>query len=327
MSESRDMKLQKILVITDGKAGDEMPCLAVADGLGARAYSVVITPKAPWTWMMPWGAPDPCDWKRLELIHRVNAEGIDAVIATGRRAVPYLRKLRRLRPDLFTIFLKDPRVGPDLADVIWLPEHDKLRAPNVLSTVTGPHRFRPEALAARRAEPPQAFQDLQRRKVAVLVGGNSLHFSFSPACVTRLINQLDRLVETDVSLMISTSRRTPAALVQKLLSHYGDDKRHLVWTSQGDNPYFDYLAFADGVVVTADSANMMGEAAVTGRPVLVFWPKGKSLKMQRQFQSLSELGIAETFAGHLPDRSYTPLDALPAIVEFIDRLYRQRWTG
>ena len=34
------------------------------------------------------------------------------------------------------------------------------------------------------------------------------------------------------------------------------------------------LALADFVVATADSFNMIGEAAATGRPILVFEPSG-----------------------------------------------------
>ena len=39
------------------------------------------------------------------------------------------------------------------------------------------------------------------------------------------------------------------------------------------------LALADAVVVTADSFNMVGEAAATGRPILVFEPTGGHPKL------------------------------------------------
>jgi mitochondrial fission protein ELM1 len=35
----------------------------------------------------------------------------------------------------------DPRTGTNSADLIWVPEHDRRRGPNVLSTLTAPHRY------------------------------------------------------------------------------------------------------------------------------------------------------------------------------------------
>ena len=51
----------------------------------------------------------------------------------------------------FTVFLQDPRTGPDTADLIWVPEHDTRRGANVFTTLTTPHRLTLEQLAARRA--------------------------------------------------------------------------------------------------------------------------------------------------------------------------------
>lgn len=317
------MTPQNILIITDGKAGDEGPSRALGDALKGALHVVTVRPRLPWVGLMPWGPPDPFDWKRLDLIGLVRAHEIDLVIATGRRAVPYVRSLKARLPGLFCVFLKDPRVSPTLADVIWVPSHDRLRGPNVVTTVTGPHRFRPRALQARRAEIAASYSHFKPLKVAVLVGGDSRHMRFTPSCQRRFRAKLQGLVDKDHSLLITTSRRTPTALTTQLAEQFGASAPHLLWQGEGPNPLFDFLALADAVVVTADSANMMGEAAATGKPILVFRPAGSSKKLDQQYQSLADLGAVHAWtdknADNLLGSSYEPIDAMPQIVDFISQ--------
>lgn len=47
----------------------------------------------------------------------------DLVVASGRRAVAYLRAVKRASGGrCFTVFLKDPRTGPGAADIVWAPD-------------------------------------------------------------------------------------------------------------------------------------------------------------------------------------------------------------
>lgn len=315
------MTPRRILILTDGKAGDEGPCLALAGALGGTVHPVQLAPRVPWVTLMPWGPPDPRDWRQLDLTARATARGIDMVVATGRRAVPYLRRLKAELPSLFTVFLKDPRVPANIADVIWVPAHDALRGPHVVTTVTGPHRFRPEALKAQRAGIEKDYAHLNASKVAVLVGGNSRHMRFTPRCQDRLIAALRCLAGDKHSLLITTSRRTPTDLVCKLEEDFAGARDHILWSGSGRNPLFDFLALADGVVVSADSANMMGEATATGKPVMVFRPKGASKKLDQQYQSLAQLGAVHEFTGRLAGSCYEPIDAMPQIVDFICQAY------
>lgn len=79
------------------------------------------------------------------------------MIASGRRAVPYLRAIRKAsKGRTFTAFLKDPRTGHDTADFIWVPDYDDLRGPNVFTTLTAPHQVTAARLAAARRSPTRA---------------------------------------------------------------------------------------------------------------------------------------------------------------------------
>src|SRR3546814_5644221 len=50
----------------------------------------------------------------------------------------------------------------------------------------------------------------------------------------------------------------------------------------GENPYFAYLGLADAILVTADSVNMVCEAASTGKPVYVIDLDGSSDKFRSE---------------------------------------------
>ncbi len=124
--------------------------------------------------------------------------------------MPYLRAVKKLsRGRTFTIFLKDPRTGPQTADFIWVPAHDRLRGANVLVTLTSPHKLSQKALAEARARPPAWVAAIPSPRVAVLVGGDSMHHRFKPEDVTRFAQALTTLAESGAGLMGSRSRRTP----------------------------------------------------------------------------------------------------------------------
>lgn len=299
-------------VLTDGKAGDEVQCLGVAERLGVVPEIRRIAPGPPWSWLMPRGPIDPREAPEREG-SPIRPPFPDIVIASGRRAVAYLRAVRKAsRGRTFTVFLKDPRIGAGAADLIWVSEHDRLRGGNVLVTVTSPHRLAPAALAAARAAPPPALAALPSPRVAVLVGGDSRHHRFRPQDIESLAAQLDRLAGSGVALMGSRSRRTPPALdaaVAEIFRRHGG----WWWDGAGANPYVPLLALADTIVATADSTNMIGEAAATGVPILVFEPHGGHGKLAKFLEALKRHGAVHHFQGKLEGERYEPVDSTGTI--------------
>ncbi|WP_089174437.1 mitochondrial fission ELM1 family protein [Bosea sp. AS-1] len=309
-----------IWVLTDGKAGDELQCLGVAERLGVVPEIRRVAPRKPFAWLMPRGPIDP-----REAPDRVGSPirppFPDIAIASGRRAVPYLRAVKKASNGrTFTVFLKDPRIGTGTADLIWVSEHDRLRGSNVLVTTTSPHRLTPEKLAAAHTAPPAPIAALTAPRVAVMVGGDSRHHRFSTADNERLARQLDALAASGVQLMGSPSRRTSPALAHAVAAVFA---RHggWWWDGSGDNPYLALLANADAVVVTADSTNMIGEATATGVPILVFEPQGGHAKIAALVASLTRQGAVHPFRGQLDGERYQPIDSTPIIADAI----REGW--
>ena len=220
------------------------------------------------------------------------------------------------------VILKDPRAGTGLADFIWVPAHDKLRGDSVLVTLTSPHRISADRLAQAKSAVPAFVQGLPSGpRAAVLVGGDSRHYTFTDDAIRAFAERLAVLAGSGVALMGTLSRRTPPALavtVKHVFAHHGG----WLWDGTGDNPLIPLLAHADAVIVTADSVNMVGEAAATGKPVLVFEPpagKGRSghRKIVTFLSALREQGIVHNFSGRLEGTPYHPLDATPVIATAI----------
>ncbi|WP_300472131.1 mitochondrial fission ELM1 family protein [Breoghania sp.] len=317
--------IRSIWVQSDGKAGDENQCIAVADALGCPFEARHVAPRARFVWAMPRGPIDPREHPSRP-DSPVRPPFPDLVIASGRRTVPYLKCISRASAGAtMTVFLKDPLTGPGAADFIWVPEHDKLRGKNVLATPTPPHRFSQERLAALRAAPPADIARLTAPRVAVLVGGDSRHHRFTAYDVETFGHRLEHLAQT-ARLMITLSRRTPKLLADRI-ARLKDKGPHLIWDGTGENPLAAYLANADAVVVTADSTNMVGEAAATGRPVLVYEPSGGHRKISSFLDRMSELGVTRPFAGRLETYRYEPLDSTPVIAEAIRALWQARHAG
>jgi hypothetical protein len=313
-------------VLTDGKAGDEVQCLGVTDALGLTPEIRRVAPRAAFAWAMPWGPIDPRDAPGREG-SPIRPPYPDLLVASGRRAVPYVRAVRRLsRGRTYTVILKDPRNGPGAADLVWTPEHDRLRGDNVLVTLTSPHRISAARLDAARAMPDPRLAALPHPRVAVLAGGDSRHHRFTPGDIARLVRDLEALIGAGATPMITASRRTPDAL-RDALKQLSARSGGFFWDGSGENPYPALLALADAIVVTADSANMVGEAAATGAPVLVFEPSGGHRKLTAFIRGLERHGAVRPFTGRLEPLTYEPLDSTPVIAAAVEAgLLRHRAT-
>ncbi|GJD99526.1 mitochondrial fission ELM1 family protein [Methylobacterium isbiliense] len=318
-------------ILTDGKAGDLAPCRGLAAALGLDPEERRVAPRPPFSWLAPRGPVDPREGPGRPG-SPLAPPWPDLALATGRRAVPHLRALRRLSGGAtFTVFLKDPRIGAGVADLVWVPEHDRLRGPTVLTTLLSPHGISAERLAAARAAPDPRLARLCGPRAAVLVGGDSRHGRVRPQEADRLIAALDRLAD-EANLMITASRRTPAFL-GRALAALAARRGAFLWDGSGENPYLALLALADAIVVTSDSANMLGEAVATGAPVLVFEFQDTYIRLRPVFAALRQYGAVHAFTGRLEGFRYQPLDFTPAIAEAVAVAYarhrdaRARSTG
>ncbi len=277
----------RTLIVTDGKIGDLVQCRGVAQAMGLSAEELVVSLQPPYSWFAPRLGVD----RRTRGIAR-EAGDADIVIASGRRAAPMLRAIKTAPGrNSFTILLKDARQGSRLADFIWVPEHDPLRGPNVMTTLTSPHILSGGRIEAERAALPADIAELPRPIATVLLGGPSGRNRFSDGNIDTFCAGLQTLAADIGSFLLTPSRRTPPAFANRVAAALKRGGRPVrVWNGEDPNPYLSWMAAADVLVVTGDSVNMVGEAAAMGRPVLVHRPDGLSPKIARFLDRMEDTG-------------------------------------
>lgn len=320
------LKNQTAWIFSDGKAGHEAQCLGVVEALGLEAEIKRVNPSGLAKWLAPWGPVARQESFGLKG-SRLGPPWPAFAFATGRTTIPYIRALRR-RAGLatYTVILMDPRTGPKSADLIWAPEHDRRRGPNVLCTLTAPHRFSRARIEALRASVPPDIAALPRPYVACLIGGPNGDYRYTDADQSRLVEGFEALARSGAGVMITASRRTPEHLVARIRGALNGTPA-LIWDGSGQNPYPDFLAHADLFVITADSVSMTCEAAATGRPIYVFSPSGGSAKFNRFHSALADYGATRPLppAGEpFETWSYEPLHSAEIIAAEIAHRWRRR---
>jgi mitochondrial fission protein ELM1 len=308
-------------ILTDGKIGDEVQCFGIAEALGLSPHRRLVAPRVPWRWLAPYVPIAPRDAPERAK-SPIAPPFPDILFAAGRQTVPYLRRVRQAsRGKTFTVFVKDPYTGPETADVIWVPEHDTLRAENVIVTTTPANRVGRLLDELRRSPPDRRIAALPGPRVALILGGDSINHRFTPADCARLIDIARCVVRNGNGLMVSPSRRTPPGLLAELIARFAKEPRAFVFGGGGDNPYAEMLAYADHVIVTGDSVNMVGEAVATGVPVQVYEPSGGHRKIAAYLDRLIELGAVRRWIGELQSWRYDRIDATPIIAREIAKRY------
>jgi hypothetical protein len=207
-----------------------------------------------------------------------------------------------------------------------VPEHDRLRGVNVITTPTSPHSFSQARLTDLRRQPPAAIAALPRPIVTVVLGGKNGIYKFTEADDDRFQGALRSLAELGVSFLVTPSRRSHQRLI-RAADVATRDRPRMLWDGTGDNPYPHYLAQADMLVVTADSVNMTGEACATGKPVWVFEPSGGSAKFGRFHEALRRYGATRPLPDHfakLEAWTYPPVDSAEAIAAEVERRWLRR---
>ena len=309
-------------LITDGKIGMDVQVRGVADALGLTSEMKHVNPAGVHRLLSPWLPP--AGREGVGTGGALSPPWPPIVLATGRLSIPYLRAVRRhAGAGTFTVILQDPKTGRGSADLIWVPEHDRLRGPNVITTPTAPHSFTPARLAALRAHMPPEVAALPFPRVAIMLGGRSGDYPYSEACHQRFGAALRSLGDLGASFLVTPSRRTHPELLAAVDAATATRPR-ILWTGTAPNPYADFLAQADVLIATADSVNMTSEAAATGRPAYVFMPAGGTPKFNRFHQALFRYGATRPLPDHLAALEtwdYVPLDAGRLIAAEIERRY------
>jgi uncharacterized protein len=201
----------------------------------------------------------------------------EVVIGASRRSVPVARWIRKQSGGRTKLVHLLHAMAPlDLFDlVITTPQYRLPKRSNVLHLAAALNRLDGDRLVAAAAQWEPRLTHLPRPYVALFVGGNSATYRLDAATAGRLgAGANARAAAAAGTLLVSTSPRTPPEAADAAIAAIACP--HLVYrwkANDPDNPYHAFLALADRFIVTADSASLLIEACLMGKPVEVFsWP-------------------------------------------------------
>ncbi len=111
---------------------------------------------------------------------------------------------------------------------------------------------------------------LPRPLIAVLVGGPTVPFAFDARVSEQLCRLAAGIAAAGGTPYVTTSRRTPRAVVEGLRSELPPGAQLFEWMPESaDNPYLALLGLDDGFIVTGDSVSMLAEVVRARRPLAV----------------------------------------------------------
>lgn len=315
------MKLSKPtgwILCDKGKTGTYRQCLALAQVIRAR-YSITFEHKEislrwPWRYL-----PAQCArfQKRPELLQNdkvsLKKPYPSLIIAAGRQAITAAMAFRR---HSFIIVLQNPHVKSTYFDMVIPPLHDDVKGESVFSTIGALHPIRPEFLSKLRQDEKviEKYQAYPQKLVTVLVGGDNKYYRYTNAFISTLIERLRYMITEHRaykggSLLLTPSRRTRPELIS-MLQEGLKDLSCQIWDGNGDNPYLEYLALADALVVTGDSVSMMSEACLMGKPVYIAEVPIKNARFKEFRHSLYANKHAQSLFEEFATEGFQALDEL-----------------
>lgn len=232
---------------------------------------------------------------------RLAAPWPDLVIAAGKRSAPVARWIKAQSGDKTRlIHIGRPRARLDAFDLILTTAQYRLPAlPNVMQMLR-PLNQMSDAVIDKAVEAWRAdLAAMPSPLIGVALGGPRWPYSFTAGFARDLARRLDALARPDgAGLFITDSPRTPPGFLEAVgralqsphrLVHYNSADSKLAYPA--------LLTLCDQLVVTADSASMLAEAANTGKPVYSIEPP------RRDEGGLNPLAWARKVVARMRDRT------------------------
>ncbi len=316
---------RRVLILSDGKLGHVKQSRTVVDAIKEHSADVrddtvevrfrnrlarwVATV---WARIAPGVAPMTC--LRLTLqsdsFRAASMTYADVIVSTGSSTAPVNVLLSRDNRAK-SVVVMDPSLPLSAFTLAFVPVHDAVRPrPNVVETHGALGRLDDSSLAAARERlrtHPRFRGDTSanghapgsRPVVTVLLGGDTRDYVLTKEFVETIMHAtLAVCDERDAECLVTTSRRTPAAVDDWLEREVRPHPRCrlLLIASRDDvaGTMDGLLASASAIVATGESISMISEACASGRPVLAVEPParraGRATKASRFLASMESSG-------------------------------------
>ena len=211
------------------------------------------------------------------------------VISAGRRSAPIALNLKkRSKNQTKIIQIMHPNLNLKKFDFVILPKHDEIdeaKFSNLITTIGSLTKTNENLIALEREKFASWFQNISKRKIALLIGGSSNKTEFTQKSAKKLAKISSEIANNmDATLLILTSKRTGDELTETIKSNLECDFKFFDWKElKSENPYLAILGYADFFIITGDSVSMISECCSTGKPVYIFDDEEISSKKHRNF--------------------------------------------
>jgi mitochondrial fission protein ELM1 len=265
------MNEASLWLVTGDKPGDNAQLMVIAEALG-RPYEVRrVIPRKEYTYGKPGFEPS---------LYHLDMEKSDPlvppwpelVLTVGRRPAMAAQWIRKQSGGKTKVVLlgRPKKMLAEFALVIITGQFLMPKRDNILSLDLPLMRVDTAKIdkAVKIWQP--SFQAMKQPVTALMIGGPTTPYRMDETVIGTLLQRLKKQLAGG-SLFITTSPRTPDAVVDYLQQHKPSDSTLYCWQpDDSNNPYFALLGLADYFVVTGDSLSMMVEIARLGKPLAIF---------------------------------------------------------
>ena len=257
-----------VWVIQNSKPGHTSQAIALAQLLGSP-YQAITVPQGLKSLLL---VILRCNFGQVEPLH---GPWPNVIVACGWWPTRVARWVKRRSRQPIRLLLAGRKCGPvrDSTDTLVSCEHFRLPIHDrrILTTLPA-NTITESTLDSARERGQQLIGDSAQPRVALLLGGSSKQHVLTPADAVALGRAvLEQVQAAGGTLFAVTSRRTGSQAADALASSLQGKAQVHRWShDELDNPYINYLAAADILVVSGESESMLMDAIATDKPVYIY---------------------------------------------------------
>jgi hypothetical protein len=307
----------KALLLTEGYHGMISQVEGLAKALNADFQHRIVKLNWLWNYIPPKLSPV----SRLILKdgqYISENEKFDLVISCGRKSVIPSIFFKKKNKKVFTIHVQNPKVRFNNFDLIVVPEHDKLKGENIITSKGTIHYITRSEIEKAKS---YLLDKIQSEKiVSLILGGPNRYYNFSNEELTNIFREIKlSFISHGYKAIIIPSMRTPKRIIDLAIKEFLTDG--LVVNSVDKQAYLSSLAIANSIVVTCDSTSMISEAATSGKPIFVahMQPKRNNYRFKRFYKLFRELGVTKNLGEKVENWTYDNFNEAERIATIIIR--------
>lgn len=235
-------------------------------------------------------------------------KNFDIVISCGRKSViPSIYLKKKYKDKIMNIHIQDPKVSLKYFDYVVVPQHDSLSGNNVITSIGAIHYLKQDELDQNENYLKNKIN--KGKIISLIIGGPNKYYNYDDKSIGEIFTKIQKnFIDNGYQLIVIPSMRTPQKIIDKANNYF--DKNQVIINNVDKKAYLSSLKLADYIVVTCDSASMISEAAITGKPIYVaqMTPIKKNCRFEKFFNLFRSLNIIRNLENSVEKWNYEKLN-------------------